>query len=278
MTELQRHDTPDDPEIWVQLNVGLVRREGHALPSARALFGKIAPLVEAWRSAGKLEVFFFMRKPPDVRLRFRVSANHDARSPLDAVLLELRHAGHVDTFFYSNYEPETERFGGPDGMRSVHRYFDADTRMWLCLDKLEQHSRRRLTPETLLPALVQDLFLRAADGRRDVVAACWQRLLSQIATPAASPLPAPARKVVDGLSGIVDDCEEKECVALGTRANDALARELAELVREGRLAAGLADVLASVSLFSFHRHGFAGERSAPLVAAVLESLEDRTAV
>jgi thiopeptide-type bacteriocin biosynthesis protein len=266
-----RHDSVD--QHWIQLNVGLARRGGLALPAARAVFDEFAPLVEQWRAARELQWFFFMRKPPDIRLRFRVPTSHDIRPALDAAIARLQREGRVTTFFYSSYEPETERFGGPDGMRSVHAYFDVDTRAWLHLDALERQERRRLAPERLLPALVHDLFLRGAAGHDHLLAASWRSLANEIATPTVPSPPAMAPAALDELSAVVGPGDEHECLACFAQANARLADELVELAGRDRLARSISDVLAAAALFSFHRHGFSGERSAPLVAAAMAALE-----
>jgi len=266
-----RHDSVD--EHWIQLNVGLARRGGLALPAARAVFDEIGPLVEQWRAASELKWFFFMRKPPDIRLRFRVPTSHDIRPELDGAIARLQREDRVATFFYSSYEPETERFGGPAGMRSVHAYFDLDTRAWLRLDALERQERRRLAPDQLLPALVHDLFLRGANGRDRLLAASWRSLASQIATPTAPSRPAMAPATLDALSAIVGQGTEHDCIACFAQANAELAGELGELARQDRLSRSISDVLATVALFSFHRHGFPGERSAPLVTAAMAALD-----
>ena len=260
-----------DDHRWIQLNVGLARRDGVALPAARALLDEVAELVDDWRTSGTLEWFFFMRKPPDVRLRFYVAANVDVRTTLDALVTRLAEQAHITTAFYSAYAPETARFGGPAGMRSVHRYFDADTRGWLCLDALERRHGRRVSPDALLPALAQDLFLRGAQGRQEAMATSWRSLANEVGASAAKPglLPDEPHGALQGLAAFVPDDEERACLAGYETANRALACELIEFARDGQLVRPVPEVLASVMLFSFHRHGFAGERSAPLVAAML---------
>lgn len=259
---------------WVQLNVGLVRAGGLALTSARALFDRITPLIEDWRGAAKLRWFFFMRKPPDVRLRFLVRTDLDVRPVLSTAMSELQQANFVREYYYSGYEAEAERFGGPDGMSSVHEHFDADTAAWLRLDRLERKGRRSVSPDDLMPALVQDLFLSACIHDAALVATSWQRLWDLIATPASPPLPEVSRELLKGLSRLgAAHADERECLELCSSANGSLARNLNELASNGKLDGELTDVLATVALFTFHRHGFAGHRSSPLVAATMNALQ-----
>ena len=95
---------PRTDGAWVQLNVGLVRNGGQALPSARAMFRAICPYLDAWRRDRALHWWFFMRKPPDVRLRMFLAPageNLSGRDLLDRFmgdqLKEVQaptHAGH----------------------------------------------------------------------------------------------------------------------------------------------------------------------------------------
>ena len=43
---------------WIQLNVGLVRYQGSALPSAHLLFTQIDPLVKSWLQLRRVKVGF----------------------------------------------------------------------------------------------------------------------------------------------------------------------------------------------------------------------------
>ena len=86
---------------WVQLNVGLIRHGGNALPSARTLFARLEPLVERWRREERLRWFFFMRKPPDVRLRFLTTTKPELTSGLRRCALTLQKEAIIDHFFFS---------------------------------------------------------------------------------------------------------------------------------------------------------------------------------
>src|SRR5579862_9739400 len=94
---------------WIQLNAELVRHSGQALPSARALFGRIEPLMMRWRGEGRLRWFFFMRKPPDVRLRFLTISERETTQELAGLAAALQQEEVLGNIFFSQYRPETQR-------------------------------------------------------------------------------------------------------------------------------------------------------------------------
>src|SRR3954447_26584404 len=108
-------EAPEDA-IWTQVNVTLVRTNGEALASARALFGALVPVLGEWHARGTLHGWFFMRKPPDVRLRFCTCDPHECVETIERMLEAAARRGEIGEFFWSDYEPETERFGGVRGM------------------------------------------------------------------------------------------------------------------------------------------------------------------
>lgn len=77
--------------------------------------------------------FFFMFKPPGLRVRFATAGPN--RSRLDALLQERLRSwerrGLVAAWCRGVYEAESYLFGGPASMRRVHRLFAADSSAWL---------------------------------------------------------------------------------------------------------------------------------------------------
>lgn len=258
---------------WVQLNVGLIRSGGEALPSARALFARLEPLVNHWRRDGWLRCFFFMRKPPDVRLRFLTTAEQQVARQLRLEVLDLQREAVIQRFFFSKYQPETCRFGGAKAMNRVHAYFDVDTSMWLELDRIHQGGLQMLVPQVLIPAVLQDLFARALADEMSVLAA-WRSLRSLI--PVSSRAVVPEVDSIAAQAMAICSLRHEERVRVLRRyfeANKALAESLIRLSMAGDLTRGLTEVLAAVGLFSFHRHGLDGSSSGVLIEAMIHALE-----
>ena len=269
------HSAPPDAR-WQQVNVALVRFNGDAVPSARALFLELAPTLEEWRLDGRLHGWFFMRKPPDVRLRFCLRANDgNAASILDTVLQSLHSSGRIGRYFRSQYQPEQSRFGGPAAMEFVHAYFHVDSILWLHLDQLDSQSQRKLDPDLLLPANLHHLF-QCCCGTDRVIEA-WRglaRLIMQGAidiTPQQPRLPA----TLDALAS-QRDLVSSEGLALRTYAqsNEMFSQGLLGLGSKTVVEQPIEQIVATVALFNLNRHGVPGALSGPMTARVLAALGD----
>jgi len=250
------HQTwPFRSRTWLQLNVALVRSAGSALASARALFRALEDAVDPWRADGRVSSFHFMRKPPDVRLRFQTTG--DVRSEIERLLDVLVRGGVVERWFESVYEPETARFGGVAARDAVNRWFDADTWMWMRLDRLRAAGGAKLAPPALCAAVAHDLVLSAVDGRAEA----WDLWRSY-----ADGLDAPATALASldhlpDLDALVQRASAEEAAVLRDYrvANQRLAGAVRGLWSRGTLTAGLRSVVATVVLFHFHRHGLSSQ-------------------
>lgn len=264
-------NNPDNRE-WVQLNVGLVRYQNDALPSARALFERLEPLVNHWRSNDLLHCFFFMRKPPDVRLRFLIKLNRQqAIAEMSNLMDSLQQEKFINLFFFSEYQPETERFGGLKAMQLVHQYFDTDTSIWLILDYLYRHNLSVISKDLFLLTVLNDLFTRAMPDRVSVLTV-WQKLGALLPASSETTIPTVELLSIEALCksrSLVG--QEVDLLQQYTTANDTLVRELLNLQHTGQLDQDLADVLAAVAMFNFHRHGFDWLRSGKLIAAITKT-------
>ncbi|MEN3360061.1 MAG: hypothetical protein V7637_4043 [Mycobacteriales bacterium] len=115
-----------DGRVWTALG----------LQSVPSRFGHLSvELAAAGREllAGGAANFFFMQKPPGLRVRFEAPVA--AARPLAAELWSRvdgwRSAGLVLDAVPGVYEPEEHLFGGPVSMRYVHGLFTVDSLAWL---------------------------------------------------------------------------------------------------------------------------------------------------
>lgn len=151
---LPRRDTTATGTGWLQLGLS------PATQRRRELYRAAWDLVGELDGAGALGDFFFMHKPPGMRLRLR-SGDGDLEFIRHIVKLRIAHwesTGILGRREYGVYEPEYLLFGGPVSMRSVHRVFTADSRLWLPLHATGQDAGppwaiALLTTRALLGAL-----------------------------------------------------------------------------------------------------------------------------
>ncbi|WP_106398937.1 thiopeptide-type bacteriocin biosynthesis protein [Actinocorallia populi] len=245
---------------WLQVNVGLSRDGRTAGESARQLFARLSPALAEWREIGALELFFFMRKPPDVRLRFFGCAVESAVLPALAELLsKLAEEGFVTRFFESVYEPEVSLFGGRAAMSQVHAHFDADTTTWTAFDQLVPEGVQSLSAETFMTAALNDLFLRTLSCSAEV----WDvwcglaelypvtDLNSAIEGPTAQPI------LIDSFLPRAS-ARESTILRDRMRTNQELADGLREVWNRGELHGGLRSLLRTIAVFDLNRHGLSG--------------------
>jgi thiopeptide-type bacteriocin biosynthesis protein len=240
---------------WLQANVALKREDGSALPSARAVFDALTPVMSRLRAVGSLSRFFFMRKPPDLRLRWFGSGplvEAEIRRCLDGLMAR----GVIERWFPSVYEPETERFGGDAAMEAVHDWFDTDTMQWMALATSGVVSER----EALCAFVAKDLLERAVDDPAEAHGV-WRHYIASMSCerPSGSlDLPSIPPDRIDALDAY-------------RSANARLAGRLRDVWARGDLTVGLRAVLAAVILFHFHRYGLRPEDHARIAWAMIES-------
>lgn len=112
---------------WVQLNVA--PGGAGAWP---ALYRRLADTARELTGAGAADDFFFVHKPPGLRVRFH-APGPDGAAALRERLVPL-FGGARDGWappVPAVYEPETYLFGGDRSMEHVHRLHTADSRAWL---------------------------------------------------------------------------------------------------------------------------------------------------
>lgn len=123
---LAARSTADD---WLQIGVGVPTE-----PDARCEFyRRVAELVRKLLSESAIDNFFFMHKPPGVRLRFEIGPKSPASlgERLHETLEHWKEEGLVLAIEPGIYEPESQLFGGTASMAYVHALFTIDSLVWL---------------------------------------------------------------------------------------------------------------------------------------------------
>jgi thiopeptide-type bacteriocin biosynthesis protein len=112
---------------WLQFGLQVApERRGDA-------YAHLARLARELIDESAIVNFFFMHKPPGLRVRFEPEGGQRLRLR-EQILIRLsswQEAGVLQDWVPGVYEPETYLFGGPTSMASVHRLFTVDSLAWL---------------------------------------------------------------------------------------------------------------------------------------------------
>jgi len=150
-------------EHWFQ--IGIRPREDLWLRGE--LCRQVARLTRQLLSDSAIDDFFFMNKPPGMRLRFRTAArgsSSDLADLLDSEARRWRAEGLIDYIEPGVYEPESQLFGGPRSMCFVHALFTVDSLIWL-----DYHAHRVVESEEISAAwLVSLAVLRSVFAGLDI--------------------------------------------------------------------------------------------------------------
>lgn len=252
------------------MNCGLFPQAGSQ--SAYVPWAELAGKLEAWRTEKRVEQFYFMRKPPGLRLRF---AGSDPIGSLEPVLVAwLRDAEQrnlIRSFRFATYEPEVFLFGGPVGMAIAHDHFDRDSRLVIRYEALLEAGAIDLPRDQLSLALIQDLFARFAEDQSELWD-IWQRVWHAHGSP---PL-IPAGEIdVPGLETLSGGAASFGREGLTNNEHVALRLRAADVTR--RLSCGPRAWLAEICTFHWNRLGLPLEQRVPLLSALLYTLDPHRA-
>ncbi|MGE0859479.1 MAG: thiopeptide-type bacteriocin biosynthesis protein [Gammaproteobacteria bacterium] len=259
---------PPADAAWHQFDFALLRVDGDARPSARALFARVLPWWWAARARGEVTRWFFMRKPPDVRLRVLCAPRAEgALADFAALCGTALVQGEIAAAGRGEYQPEDARFGGRQALDCAHAWFTLDSVLWWLLDCHAVRGVPSPSTETWLRAIYDDLFacVGADDG--------WRRLAQHVELPLPTDAP-PGGVGGDALAALA--AQAAPPVAALAAAYQVGNRRLAAALRDVTLQVGhsAASVAALIAFFTCNRHGLPGERSRPLVARVLADAQN----
>ncbi|MCH7737692.1 MAG: thiopeptide-type bacteriocin biosynthesis protein [Chloroflexi bacterium] len=113
---------------WVQLGV-----EFSTDRPCRDFYQRLVTEVQDLLATGRVGNWFFMHKPPGMRLRFETGANAHSwmENHLDQLVSTWQSDGVIEAGTFGTYEPEHVLFGGRDSIPYVHRFFTLDSMAWI---------------------------------------------------------------------------------------------------------------------------------------------------
>jgi thiopeptide-type bacteriocin biosynthesis protein len=257
-------------QSWLQVNLALPARAGAHPDPLRAVFENIFSVVESLKRRKLLRCFFFMRKPPGVRLRFSFRGpRDDAMREVEACLDGLARLKVIGRWFPSVYEPETFKFGGPEAMEAVHAHFFGDSTAWWRWEGLRREADTSIAPRLLSLSVLNDLFERFLEGPEEVWDV-WCRVAVLHGAPAVGEGPAVAPMRIEDLIDRVTP-RERAILRCYSSCNAALARRFGALHARGKLLYGNRLVLPHVALYHWNRYGFTPEERASIFKTMVRA-------
>ena len=223
---------------------------------------RLAAALELWRSDRRFRQFFFMRKPPGLRLRFYGNELAELLEPeLVTWLQAAEESNDIRGFRFGIYEPETARFGGPAGMAVAHEQFDRDSRTASRYEMLGELERRGLPKDLFSLFLINDLCARSLDDKAEIWDV-WQKLgrlvRGSVRTSVVSETECNRVRDVVTLEATFTSGLSSSAAALLEQAsadNAHVAQRLRALASSGRLHIGLRSWLATAAVFHWNRLG-----------------------
>src|SRR5262245_49117650 len=231
----------------------------------------LADTVQTWRDKRLFELFFFMRKPPGLRLRFY---GRDLSARFEPELLEwldrMERENNIRSFRFSVYEPEYFRFGGSLGMGIAHEFFDRDCRAVLGYETLPTVGRESLPRDLASLFAINDLFAQSLEDGAEIWDV-WQRLGRLVKS---SSLNGPSKSACNRARDMLTlkpafkrklPTPTAEWLQTVSEYNDQIAGRLRAAASGGRLGLGLRAWLAAACVFHWNRFGLTNSDLAIMV-------------
>lgn len=250
---------------WRQLGVALRAKKG-----ARARFAEsLRAAVARWQKRGVIGRFFFMNKPPGMRLRFEVSGPRSAGA-IDAVKGWLSSAPDVTAVEASPYLPEAYLFGGLAGSHVAHDFHADDSLRALAVMHREARGAASASPEVLSLLVVCDLVEKMTDDRWEAWDV-WKRMEITGRRPAVRGADAKdVKAMVELVRPFVLHPEavlrklaaaERRLVVSAYETNARCAAAMRRLAAEGRLLFHVRDILPFWIVFHWNRWNIDDQRA-----------------
>lgn len=246
----------------------------------QAAAGHLAPVLDQASDAGLISGWWFIRKHPRWRVRFRpVGDRATMRAAVETALDSLTvPGGPLRQWLPGTYEAEEAAFGGPEAMTAAHRLFAADSAaiMRLAAGGEVGLGRRELS------VLLCTALLRGTGLEWYEQGDAWHRVTRE--------RPLPPNVTAAQLAGLTE-CTAPLLTADTTHGSALLdasgplagteqwvaafrdaGTSLGELARSGTLQRGLRDVLSYHVIFHWNRLGLPARQQAALARAARDAI------
>jgi len=274
------------PDSWLQLGVAFADAAQARRFQSTAL---LREAVEAWLAEGLIDGFFFMNKPPGMRLRFSVPGGGERMERRIVDLLErARGEGLLARHEFGIYDQETHQFGGAAGIDIFHRFSTCDSLAILRFKELEAAAATTIDRSVLSLLAMNDLVARVAeDSWEQWDVWCEMRLTGRLVDPdgdAAADLRedlednrALLEPVLFRRQEIIDDLAPAEAaiVAATMRGNQSVADALREAARARALGSSPRKILPFFIVFHWNRIGLGIDEQVAFTFFMFELLDPK---
>jgi thiopeptide-type bacteriocin biosynthesis protein len=240
------------PGNWFQADCSLFpdsRLEPH-IPWAA-----LSEAVRRWREQDLIHRFWYVRKPPGLRLRFEAAPDRGFQAVLASWLIEAEHRNAIRGFRFTTYEPEAYRFGGMAGMETAHSLFDVKATLAL------HYYSKSAVPVSALQlsfATTADLLNRCLDDPAEIWDV-WCRLSDALSSTreVINDSEISVREFLIGRASLCEIlAEDWQPVLRQVDATHArVATDLRALAGAGTLKVGARAWLAAATVFDWNRFG-----------------------
>lgn len=234
---------------------------------------QLAPALNQAQHAGQLNTWWYIRKPPGVRLRYQPT-DPDA-AVVDRLLGDLAASGHVTNWTRGIYEPETVAFGGPAAMNIAHTLFHHDSQHLMALlaqtnatsASMGQRETTVLLFSTMLRAAGLDWF-EQGDVWATIAALRPAAHAHRTTAERAEELGQALRRLMTVNAHSVPDLLAESWLS----AFETAGQQLAALDRHGQMNRGLRAVLAHHFIFHANRAGLPEADQATLATLAVNTV------
>jgi thiopeptide-type bacteriocin biosynthesis protein len=257
------------PRQWCQVNV----RFDDWSTAERVAVTALAPVLTESEDAGLISSWFFMRKAPCWRVRFRPRDESTAQAAATFVhqrLDVLDKTGRITGWVENVYEPETHAFGDPTAMNAAHRLFHQDSRhilAYLGSDRASDAADQRRE----LSILLCSILMRSARQDWHEQGDIWARVAEHRTLPPDIPEnrlrdlePTLRRLMTVDTAKLIQDNGPLAFLTDWAAAFTQTGTQLGELANNGTLRRGLRAVLAKHVIFAWNRLGLPHSRQSIL--------------
>ena len=158
---------------WIQINCSLFQQKNHTefFP-----WEELKKIVHFCIKNGLIKQFFFIKKPPGIRMRFYGENLYTKFIPLIVEWLEENeNNNNIRGYKFSIYEPEIYRFGGQGGIEVAHEHFSLDSDIIISYE-LASGKLKKSLPKILLSIISMHHLFTVCNNDKAEVWETWKKL------------------------------------------------------------------------------------------------------